>query len=343
LLKVQGAKGLAAALAEVVSELVVASEQMKSIMDLIDKVAGYDVPVLICGETGTGKELLARVIHQKSARHDKPFLAVNCGTLTGDLFADKLFGHEPGSFTGALRQVRGCFELASAGTLFLDEVSEISQANQVDFLRVLEDGRYRRIGGERLLSADVRIIAATNLDLAEAVKEGRFRRDLYYRLRVIPITVPPLRERRDVIPKLIEYFSSQFAEKYHKPEVSFHAKTIELLVNYEWPGNIRQLKNLVERVLIVAPGRQVTPQDLPGDLQELSLPVELPQPRGNGAAPKSLADVRTDAERRAIVDALMYTAGRREKAARMLRISPRTLRQKMTEMGIRFAKGEEPA
>jgi DNA-binding NtrC family response regulator len=330
-------------LGDVVSELVVASDHLKSIMDLIDKVAPYEVPILISGETGTGKELLARIIHQKSARHDKPFLALNCGTLTGDLFADKLFGHEPGSFTGALRQVRGCFELASAGTLFLDEVSEISLANQIDFLRVLEDGRYRRIGAERFLITDVRIIAATNRDLALEVKEGRFRRDLYYRLQVIPITVPPLRKRREAIPRLIDYFSSQFAEKYHKHEVSFHPKATELLVNYDWPGNVRQLKNFIERTLIVSPGRQVAPKDFPADfLEALNVPPE-PQPAAGteGAPLKGLEEIRIEAERRAIIEALTRTGGGREKAAALLKISPRTLRQKMSQYQIRFTRGRQ--
>ncbi len=333
-------------LGDVVSELVVASDHLKRVMELIDKVARYDVPVLISGETGTGKELLARIIHQKSARHDKQFLALNCGTLTGDLFADRLFGHEPGSFTGALRQVRGCFELASAGTLFLDEVSEISLPNQVDFLRVLEDGRYRRLGGERFLIADVRIIAATNKDLAAEVREGRFRRDLYYRLQVIPIQVPPLRERREAIPRLIEHFSSQFAEKYHKHDVTFHPKAVELLVNYDWPGNVRQLKNFIERTLIVCAGRQVTPKDFPADLHD---GLYAPPEAGAGGEPegkrplKGLEEIRVDAERRAIVEALTRTGGGREKAARLLKISPRTLRQKMSQYGISFARGRQQA
>ena len=334
-------------LGDVVSELVVASGQMKAIMGLIDKVARFDVPVLITGETGTGKELLARIIHQKSERRALPFLALNCGTLSGDLFADKLFGHEPGSFTGALRQVRGCFELASGGTLFLDEVSEISLSNQVDFLRVLEDGRYRRIGGERFLVTDARIIAATNKDLALEVKEMRFRRDLYYRLQVIPIHVPPLRERREAIPKLIDYFASQFAEKYHKHEITFHPKAVELLVNYDWPGNVRQLKNFIERTLIVCTGRQVSPKDFPPDFHDaLSLPAHSCGPEAAASSPgplKSLDEVRIEAERRAIIEALTRTAGGREKAAALLKISPRTLRQKMSLYGIRFARGRPVA
>jgi len=329
---------------DVVSELVVASEPMRSIMELIAKVAAFDVPVLISGETGTGKELLARIIHQQSERRALPFVAVNCGTLTGDLFADKLFGHEAGSFTGALRQVRGCFEMASGGTLFLDEVSEISPANQVDFLRVLEDGRYRRIGAERFLITDTRIVAATNKDLAVEVKENRFRLDLFYRLQVIPLSVPPLRRRREAIPRLIEYFSSQFAEKYQRPEVSFHPKAIELLASYDWPGNVRQLKNLVERVLITSSGRQVGPKDFPADIHEaLSLPAEAAEAQGGEAgvdAPlKSLEEVRIEAERRAIIAALTRTHGAREKAAELLSISPRTLRQKMQVYRIRLAKG----
>jgi two-component system response regulator AtoC len=330
-------------LGDVVSELVVASEPLRSIMTLIDRVARFDVPILISGETGTGKELLARIIHQKSARHDKPFVAVNCGTLTGDLFADKLFGHEPGSFTGALRQVRGCFEVASAGTLFLDEVSEISLSNQVDFLRVLEDGRYKRIGGERFLISDVRIIAATNKDLALEVKEGRFRRDLYYRLQVIPMVVPPLRQRREAIPVLIDYFSSQFAEKYQRPEVTFHPKAVELLVNYEWPGNVRQLKNFIERTLIISLSRTVTPKDFPPDFADAL--YEAPQPvaaSGDGEI-KGLDEVRVEAERRAIVEALTRTGGARERAAALLKISPRTLRQKMAQYKIRFARGRQVA
>jgi len=331
------------ALAEVVSELVVVSDQMKAIMALISKVARFDVPVLIQGETGTGKELLARIIHQRSDRHDRPFVAVNCGTLTGDLFADKLFGHEPGSFTGASRQVRGCFELAAQGTLFLDEVSDILLPNQVDFLRVLEDGRFRRLGGEQLVASDARIVTATNADLAARVAEGRFRRDLYYRLRVVPLLVPPLRQRRVAIPGLIDYFSSQFAEKHERAQVSFHPKAVELLVNYDWPGNVRQLKNFVERALIMCPGRQVSARDFPADFggDTYGFGSSRAPAEEEAGPPRSLEEVRTEAERRAIIDALTHTAGRRDDAAHLLRISARSLRQKMRDLGIRFSRGQQ--
>jgi DNA-binding NtrC family response regulator len=335
-------------------EYVVASEQLRSIMALVQKVAAYKANVLISGESGTGKELLARIIHQLSPRRDKPFVPVNCGALSGDLFASKLFGHEAGAFTGAVRRVRGRFEQAHGGTLFLDEVSEISPENQVDFLRVLEDGWFRRIGGEKPIRVDVRIVAATNKDLAEEVRKGRFRKDLYYRLQVIPIHLPPLRERREAIPQFVHHFLERFATLHQKERVTVSEEVMALLMRHPWPGNVRQLKNFLERIFLTATRPVITVEDLPPEFfQGLEdsgqVPADLPlapaAPASAAAAsPAGAAGVeplwraRRRLERELILRALEATGGNRTRAAELLEIKPRTLRQKMRDYGITYAR-----
>ena len=328
-------------------EYVVASEHLRSVMELVQKIAAYNASVLISGESGTGKELLARIIHQTSPRRDKPFVPVNCGTLSGELFASKLFGHEMGAFTGATRRVKGRFEQAHQGTLFLDEVSEISLGNQVDFLRVLEDGWFRRIGGEKPIKVDVRIVAATNKDLAEEVRRGNFRKDLYYRLQVIPIHLPPLRQRREAIPHFVDHFLERFATLHQKERIRLHPRVMDLLLAYPWPGNVRQLKNFLERIFLTAAGPEVRVQDLPPDfLDELSSAGGA-SPAGEAAEPATGDDAppggieplwkaRRRLERRLILQALEFTGGDRARAAELLEIKPRTLRQKMSDYGIKF-------
>jgi len=334
-------------------EFVVVSEHMRSVMKAVHQVARFDANVLISGESGTGKELLARIMHQRSARKDKPFVPVNCGTLSGELFESKLFGHEVGAFTGATKRTKGRFEQAHRGTLFLDEVSEISQSNQANFLRVLEDGCFRRIGGEVPTQVDVRTVAATNKNLAEEVEAKRFRQDLYYRLQVIPINLLPLRKRREAIPHLVDYFLERFAKIYQKERVTLVAEAMKLLVSHEWPGNIRQLKNLMEHVFLMASKTVITPNDFPEEFSKsatgrqadqatvlhgaegISRYCEVP----GGIEP--LRAARQRAEKGLILRALEITKGQRTQAAKLLEIKPRTLRQKMSDYNIKFRRTRE--
>jgi DNA-binding NtrC family response regulator len=336
--------------ADLFPELVVATDHMRSVIRIVEQIASTDVNTLIFGESGTGKELLARLIHQKSNRRDKPFVPVNCGTLSGELFESKLFGHEVGAFTGAVRRTKGRFEQAHQGTLFLDEVSEISPVNQVSFLRVLEDGHVRRIGGETPIKVDVRIVAATNKNLAEEVKRGAFRKDLYYRLQVIPINLLPLREGKEAIPHLVGYFLDRFANLYHRDRVTVSPEAMRYLMSHDWPGNIRQLKNLLERMFLMALRPVIEVNDFPEDfmegvhdsvengeqkcghnrLQRLNSPSD--------CAMLPLREARERLEKNLILRALEMTGGRRAKAAEILRIKPRTLRQKMNFYRIQFTR-----
>jgi len=314
-------------------EFILGSDGMRSMMKVVHEVAKYDVSVLLTGESGTGKEMLAKIIHLQSPRAEHPFVPVNCGVLSGLMFEDKLFGHEKGSFTGAIRREKGCFEMAHKGTLFLDEVSEVPQENQVDFLRVMEDFRFVRIGGNELIDVDVRIISATNKDLKKAVKQGRFREDLFYRLQVVPIYIPPLRERKMVIPKMVDHFLNQLGATYKKPKPSVTPEVIGIFCRYDWPGNVRELRNLLERVFIVNNEDVIGPAHLPSDFL-----WHFEQPSGL----LDLGQVRREAETKAILHVLYRTGGDREKAADILRISPRTLRHKLNRYDIKVDRKGEP-
>jgi two-component system response regulator AtoC len=328
-------------------EFVVVSDHMRSVMGIVQKIARFDANVLISGESGTGKEILARIIHQASARRDKPFVPVNCGTLSGELFESKLFGSEKGAFTGAIRQTKGRFEQAHLGTLFLDEVSEISQHNQVSFLRVLEDRCFRRIGGEVPIKIDVRIVAATNKDLATEMGAGRFRHDLYYRLQVIPIELLPLRARREAIPHLVDYFLGRFAKIYQKERATIAPDAMTVIMSHEFPGNIRQLKNLIERMFLMASGPSIELADFPADFVD-GAATEATQKPADGKDTSSAAEdveeieplrkARERVERSLILRALKASGGQRTKAADLLEIKPRTLRQKIADYGIEFRR-----
>jgi two-component system response regulator AtoC len=314
-------------------EFILGPDVMRSIMKVVHEVARYDVNVLLIGESGTGKEMLAKIIHLQSPRAEHPFIPVNCGILSGLMFEDRLFGHEKGAFTGAIRREKGCFEMADRGTLFLDEVSEVPVENQVDFLRVLEDFQFLRIGGNELIEVDVRIISATNKDLKEAVKNGRFREDLFYRLQVVPIYIPPLRDRNTVIPKMVDHFLGQLAATYKKLKPSVTPEVTKLLCRYDWPGNVRELKNLLERVFIVNNDGVIGPEHLPSDfVWHFEQPLTV----------KDLGEVRRQAETKAILDALYRTGGDREKAAKILGISPRTLRHKLNQYDVKVDRHGQP-
>lgn len=313
-----------------VTAVLIGSKAMREAHQLASQVATSDAPVLLQGESGTGKELFARLIHAMSNRREKPFVPINCGVLKDELFADKFFGHEAGAFTGASRQQRGSFELAGDGTLFLDEVGEIPPNNQADFLRVLEQRTFRRLGGDRDLPFEARIVAATNRNLLEMVKAGLFRADLFYRLNVVPVFLPPLRQRREDIPVLAAHFVDHFSHRYHRSGMRLSDEALSILTGYAWPGNARELRNLIERLVLVNPGGVIGPEDLPAELHPGA------QSQMEDPAPESMtleAAVR-DAEMRAIVRAFRHCRGNKGLTAQTLGISPRTLRYKISEYGM---------
>ena len=294
---------------------------MRELQQVIERVAGSDVTVLIEGESGTGKEIAARALHEKSPRKDGPFVAVNCAALPDSLIESELFWHVRGAFTGANADKPGRFELARGGTLFLDEIGDLSQLGQADLLRVLEDGVFRPIGSRTVLRSNVRIVAATNRELEKLCAEGKFREDLFYRINVITLTLPPLRERSEDIPLLAEKFASHFGAKHRRRVKTFSPECVRLLVSLPWPGNVRQLRNLVERLALTAPGPTVRPEDLPRQLAANATsgtPFTL-------RAGLSLARVEAELIRRT----LAHTGGSRTEAAKVLGISRRALHYKL--------------
>ncbi len=309
------------------SQLIGRSEKLLTILEMIDQLAPTDVTILIEGESGTGKELVANAIHQKSGRGQEPFISVNCGALPRELIGSELFGHEKGAFTSASQQKQGRFELAHRGTLFLDEIAEMNLEAQVTLLRILEEGRFRRVGGTREIEVDVRVIAATNKSLQEQVGEGRFREDLFYRLNVVRMSLPPLRERREDVQLLTQHFLSTFSAKYHKPDVQFSPEVDARFADYHWPGNIRELKNCIERAVILAKNPVIGLDLLPERIQEKS---SLPGVSGL-AAGRSLAEVEKEMIRRT----LEHTGGHRKRTARMLGISERDLYYKLKKYQLR--------
>ena len=306
-------------------EIVGASKALRRVLSKVEKVAPTDSTVLLTGETGTGKELIARAIHRRSRRSDSVLLKVNLAALPPSLIASELFGHEKGAFTGALQRRPGRFELASGGTIFLDEVGELPPEIQVALLRVLQEGEFERVGGTRTLRTDARVVAATNRDLARAVDEGAFRSDLYYRLNVFPIELPPLRERREDIPILVEYFTARHSARLGKRIRKVEKRTMDRLVAYSWPGNVRELENLLERAAILAEGETL-------EIEESALAgVSTSSPRG--ALPASLLGQ----ERRMIEAVLAETRGRvsgPSGAAARLQIPSTTLESKIRKLKI---------
>lgn len=265
-------------LREHVSELVMGEEligespQIKKVVELAKTVAPTNTTVMIRGESGTGKELVARLIHAHSPRRYFPFISVNCGAVPDTLLESELFGHEKGAFTDAFCRRKGKFELADGGTIFLDEVGTISLKMQIQLLRVLETKQFTRIGGNEIITSDFRVICATNSDLEQAVKEGRFREDLYYRLNVFTIFIPPLRERRTDIPLIAKYYLEKYATMMHKPITEISPEAMDILIRYDWPGNVRELKNAIERAMVLAKPPAIRPQDLPIQLIEEEQP-----------------------------------------------------------------------
>ncbi len=314
------------------------SEKMRHLIGLVRSIAAAHVTVLIQGETGTGKELIARAIHENSARRSKRFVAVNCGSLAETLLESELFGHEKGAFTGAMTQRKGIFEVADGGTLFLDEVGEILPSTQVKLLRVLQEGEFQRVGGTDVIRVDMRIVAATNQHLEELVKGGRFRQDLYYRLNVVPMQVPPLRERVEDIPALVSHCIAKFNGKINKRVRATSPQALGLMMAYHWPGNVRELENVIQRMMVVARGDTLDIQDLPTEIR----------PEEHAATPdapnlKSIARATAGiATKRVICDALAKTKGNVTRAARSLGISRVTLQKKMKVFHLRNVT-ENPA
>jgi DNA-binding NtrC family response regulator len=303
---------------------------MENLFDLIQQVAPSRATVLIQGESGTGKELVAHAIHGLSPRAQGPFIAVHCAALAPTLLESELFGHEKGAFTGAVERRRGRFELAEGGTLFLDEISEIEPALQVKLLRVLEERTFERVGGQETLEADIRLITATNRDLAQLAQEGKFRQDLFFRLNVVTINLPPLRERVNDIPLLAQAFLKELAAENNKPVDAIAPDVMQVLLAYPWPGNVRELRNVIERMVVLARGKQLTERDLPPNIQA----GVAGQALAGGKAATSLEE----ANRRMILAALETQKGNRTRVAAQLGISRRTLLRKLHEFGLLPAK-----
>ncbi len=308
-------------------QMVGESEAVQRIYSLVDMIADSDITVLLTGESGTGKELVARAIHHKSSRADGPFVTLNCGALPENLFESELFGYERGAFTGAMSTKGGRFELAHGGTLLLDEVGELSLKSQVDFLRVLETKEFRRLGGTRLITVDARVIAATNRNLVEAVKRGDFREDLYYRLNVVPVHLPPLRERADDIPLLIDTFLKEFASKHQREVKDMSREALRLLRLYGWPGNVRQLRNLMERLVVTVKDPVIQPEHLPEEIQASKEDMR--------TMVVTLGSSLDEIEREVIRRTLAEITNHREQAAKLLGISLRSLQYKIKDYGIR--------
>lgn len=301
------------------------SKSMKKVEELVRKVGPTDTTVLICGESGTGKELIARAIHRHSSRKDKPFVAVDCGSLVENLFESELFGHVKGSFTGATATKYGRFELANGGTLFFDEIGNISINIQTKLLRVLQEREITKVGSSQVIKVDVRIVAATNKDLLKAIKAGTFRQDLFYRLSVVPITLPALRERRDDIPLLADYFLKKYNQKRKKNVKAISDRAMKALVEYDWPGNVRELENAIERAVVLTENDVVKPSDL----LYYGLTVETPS-RSNAGQTQRLIDI----EKEHIAKTLKMFNGHRAKAAEALGIDRKTLSSKLKKYGI---------
>jgi len=308
------------------------SPAMTRVFDIVKKVASTKASVLITGESGVGKELIANALHNLSPRKDKPFIKVHCAALAETLLESELFGHEKGSFTGAVSRKRGRFELAHGGTIFLDEIGEIDQSVQIKLLRVLQEKKFERVGGEEVIEVDVRVITATNRDLEREIAEGRFREDLFYRLNVVRIHVPPLRERKDDIPMMIASFVKEFAEENGKRIEGIDPKARSALYAYDWPGNVRQLRNCVESAVVMSSSPVITLDDLPPSIRPGEEAPSIHIPVGATMA---------EAERQVIMQTLSANAGNKTKTAEVLGIGRKTLHRKLDEYGADAGKAGE--
>ena len=303
------------------------SVPMRNVLQFVAKAAPTDATVLICGESGTGKELVARALHTNSRRADRPFVAINCAAIAETLLESELFGHEKGAFTSAFAQKKGKLEVADGGSLFLDEVSELAPALQAKLLRVLQEREFERVGGTHPIKVDVRLIAATNKDLDEAIREGRFRRDLFFRLNVVPLTMPPLRERRDDISLLATHFAKKYSRKCKGHDMGISAEARACLAQYDWPGNVRELENAIERAVVLGSGDVIRPEDLPEDILETA--------PAKGAAFTRYHEAIKQAKKKLILQAVEQAAGNLTEAARRLGVHPNYLHRLVRNLDLR--------
>lgn len=308
------------------------SKVMREIFKIVRQVANTRSTVLIMGESGTGKELIARAIHYHSPRKNHPFVTINCAAIPDTLIESELFGHEKGAFTNAIERKLGRFEIAHQGTLFLDEIGELSLMTQAKILRFLEEKEFNRVGGSKTIKVDVRLIAATNKDLPQQVKKGEFREDLFYRINVVPILLPPLRERKEDIPLLIEHFIKKFNSENQKKVKGVTPEALEALINYDWPGNVRELENLIERVVALTQNEYIHPEELPIPFTSISRTNGLKESVLSGKL--SFTKAEEEFEREIILDALRRTKFVQSHAAELLGISRRILKYKMDKLGI---------
>jgi DNA-binding NtrC family response regulator len=307
------------------SNIIGRSAEMREVFELVRQVAPARTSVLITGESGVGKEMIAEALHYNSPRRDKPFIKLHCAALTETLLESELFGHEKGAFTGAVARKRGRFELAHLGTLFLDEIGEINQTVQIKLLRVLEEKRFERVGGEETVEVDVRLIAATNRDLVDAIAKGAFREDLYYRLNVVNIHMPPLRDRRDDIPLLIAAFLREFSQENGKAIDGIDPKARRALVGYSWPGNVRQLRNSIESAVVLCKSSVITLEDLPPGIRG---------EQGGDAVRLAVGSSLAEAEKELIRSTLAREGGNKSRTAEVLGIGRKTLHRKLQEYGL---------
>ncbi len=305
------------------------SGAMEDVLERLKVVAPTRSTVLVVGESGTGKELVANALHQNSTRADGPFIAVNCGAIPGEILESELFGHEKGAFTGAHQRRIGLIESASGGTLFLDEISELSPDLQVKLLRVLEDRRVTRVGGTMQIPVDFRLVAATNRNLEEWVREGRFRQDLYFRLKVVTLTLPPLRDRVDDIPLFVQHFLKVFNDEMGRSVQGVHPAVLSTMKRHSWPGNVRELRNLMESLVLFASGDEITLEDLPAEYRASTAAVPSSPTSSEAWQPRPMAEI----EKEAILRTLEHTGGHRARAAGLLEIGLRTLQRKLKEYG----------
>lgn len=315
------------------NNIVGTSQAMQQVFARMEKVAATDSTILILGASGTGKELVAKAIHYNSPRCDQPFVAINCGAIPGELLESELFGHVRGSFTGAVTDKPGKFEIANGGTLFLDEIGDMPQQLQIKLLRVLQEHEFERVGSSRRIFLDIRLISATNMDLLQHVKSGLFREDLYYRLNVIPIHLPPLKERRGDIPLLTRYFLEKTCKELNRKLINFNAEALAALENYPWPGNVRELENAIERAVTLTDSEMICCEDLPPDIS-CKRPVEkLPAPEV-GPLGIDLNQALADVERQLIGQAMILGKGVKARAAALLNINRTTLVEKIKRLNI---------
>jgi transcriptional regulator with GAF, ATPase, and Fis domain len=320
------------------------SPALQEVFKILAKVAPTDATVLVTGESGTGKELLVRALHKNSPREDKPFVPINCGAIPKELLESELFGHEKGAFTHAIRSRAGRFELANGGTIFLDEIGEMDLSLQVKILRVIQEKEFERVGGTKTQKVDVRIVAATNRDLEKEVAKGTFREDLFYRLNVIPINLPPLRERGEDILILAEYFLEKFCAQKGRKNMSISPAAQELLLNYEWPGNVRELENFMERMTILCENTEIQPEDLPEKILKNTELKPKQKPASSSFSWPTIKDMQSNKmdlkdfleriEENLLIEALKQAQGVKNKAAEILGIKRTTLIEKLKKKKI---------